>query len=143
MFFSWRKKKKLEAEAKMKEQQSIQEERLKKLQSEADAYSANVEAFHKICDMVRSQPKESQIVVVQRKNFFKDKSYRNWFYWQLAYEMYHIYKATGQRWMSDYEDSLYAFYAPTRLTTEFRTALKNFSKEGCRIQRIRYYHFNN
>ena len=129
MFFSSRKKKKLEAEAKKQEQQHIQEEASKKVQSEVYAYSANVETFYKICDMVRSLPKERQIVVVQRKNIFASKSDRNWWYMKMAKEMRHQYQFCSKTWISGYNGSLYAFYAPTRLTTEFRTALKNFSKE--------------
>ena len=139
MFFSWRKKRKLD-----KEQHHLQEELIKKeiLEKEATAYSTNLETFYKICDMVRSLPKERQIVVVQRRNIFKEPSDRSWFYKQIAHEMFHRHKACGEKWMSDYDDSLYAFYAPTRLDYHFRKALKKFSKDGYVIQRIRYYHFD-
>ena len=142
MLFSWRKKKKLEAEAKKQEEQRIVEESLEESLKEAYAYSENVKTFYKICDMVRSLPKERQIVVVQRVNFFKDKSDRNWFYKQLAHEMFWKHRQNGKKWMSDFENSVYAFYAPTRLTHEFRQVLKDFSKGGHLIQHVRYYHFN-
>ena len=142
MFFSWRKKRKLAEEAKKFEQQCIQEEAIRKEKEYAAAYKANLETFSKICDNVRSLPKERQIVVVQRRNIFKEKSDRSWFYKQLAHTMFSEHRRCGLNWMSDYDDSLYAFYAPTRMNHEFREALKKFSKDGYIIQRIRYYHFD-
>lgn len=139
MLFGWWKKRKLAEEAKKQEKQRIQEEAIQKAREESNAYAANVQAFYEICHMVRSLPKERQIVVVQRRNIFKDKSDRNWFYKQLAHEMCRKHRASGQNWMSDYDDSLYAFYAPTKLTHEFRNALIEFSKDGYVIQGIRYY----
>ena len=142
MFFSWCKKRKLAAEAKKQEEQRIKEEEIRKEKEYAAAYNANLETFYKICDMVRSLPKERQIVVIQRRNIFKENSVRSWFYKQLAHEMFLKHRAYGLNWMSDYDDSLYAFYAPTKMNPEFREALKEFSKNGYIIQRIRYYHFD-
>ena len=139
MLFGWWKKRKLAEEAKKQEEQRIQEEAIQKAREESNAYAYNIETFYRICDMVSSLPKERQIVVVQRRNIFKDKSDRNWFYKQLAFEMCRKHRASGQNWMSCYDDSLYAFYSPTKLTYEFRQALKEFSKDAYLIQRIRYY----
>jgi len=142
MLFGWRKKRKLAEETKKQEEQRLQEEALQKEKNEAAAYKENIEKFYMICDMVRSLPKERQIVIVQRRNIFKEKSDRSWFYKQLAHEMFRKHRAYGQNWMSDYDDSLYAFFAPTKLTYEFKKVLKEFSKDGYVIQRIRYYHFD-
>lgn len=142
MFFGWYKKRKLAAEAKRQEEQRIQEEELEKQRKEVAAYKENLEKFYMICDMVCSLPKERQIVVVQRRNIFKEKSDRSWFYKQLAHEMFRKHRAYGLNWMSDYDDSLYAFYAPTNFTHEFKQALLQFSKDGYVIQRIRFYKFN-
>ena len=138
MFFGWRKRKKLEEETKKQEQQRILEE----AKIEAYAYSANLETFYKICDMVRSLPKKRQIVVVQRKNSFQDDSRRNWWYMKAAREMRHQNRVNGAKWISFCNYSLYAFYMPVKLDYDFRQALADFSKGGYLIQRIRYYHFN-
>lgn len=142
MFFSSRKKKKLAEEAQKMEQQRLQEEAIQKAKKEADAYHTNLDTFYRICDMVRSLPKKRQIVVVQRKNTFKTKSDRNWCYMQIAQEMKRQYRLYGKTWMIDYNDSLYAFYAPTKVDYKFRRAIEEFSKEGYLIQHIRYYSFN-
>lgn len=142
MFFSSRKKKKLAEEAQKMEQQRLQEEAIQKAKKEADAYHANLHTFYSICDMVRSLPKKREIVVVQRKNTFTDKSHRNWCYLQIAHEMKRQHRLHGKTWMSDYNESLYAFYAPTKVDYKFRRALEEFSKNGYLIQRIRYYSFN-
>lgn len=135
MFFSSRKKKRL-AEVQAQEQAQA------RLKQETYAYSANLETFYRICDMVRSLPKKRQIVVVQRKNTFKNNQNRNWRYLKLAEEMRRHYRAVGLKWITSDDGSLYAFYAPTKVDYEFRRALKEFSKGGYHIQRIRYYHFN-
>lgn len=139
MFFSSRKKKKLESEAKKQEQQRIEKEKAHK---EALSYSANLNTFYRICDMVRSLPKERQIVVVQRKNIFKNNHERNWCYLKLAKQMRQESLYNGKTWISDSSKCLYAFYAPIYVDYNFRQALKEFSKDGYLIQRIRYYHFN-
>lgn len=141
MFFSSRKKKKLAEEARKLEQQRIEQEAIQKIKQEAAAYKANLETFTRICDMVRSRPKERQLVVVQRRYIFKEKSERSWHYRQLAWEMFRKHRANGQKWMSYCDNSLYAFYAPTKLDDDFREALKEFSKDGYLIQRIRYYSY--
>ena len=142
MFFSSRKKKRLaeaEVQAQKQEQACLKQEAA--LQ-EAYAYSKNINTFYRICDMVRSLPKERQIVVVQRKNEFSDKHYQNACYLKLAEKMRSEYRRFGNTWMHDEDNCLYAFYAPTNLDYKFRQALKEFSKGGYIIQRIRYYHFN-
>lgn len=140
MFFSSRKNKRL-AEAQAQEQEQARLKQEAAIQ-EVYAYNKNINTFYRICDMVRSLPKERQIVVVQRKNIFKDNHDRNSCYLKLAKQMRHEYLYNGKTWISDNYNCLYAFYAPTKMDYKFRQSLKDFSKGGCLIQRIRYYHFN-
>ena len=145
MFFSSRKKKKLAEEARKLEQQRIQEEAERKRFISANAFVDNKVIFNNICNLVRSLPKERHIVVVQRQNVFRSNSDRNWAYLQLARTLHYKHQSTGQNWLSAYgenNDSLYAFYEPTKLTLEFEKTLEKFSKDGYRIQRIRYYSRN-
>ena len=72
MFFSSRKK--LAEEALKKEQERLLRE---KTLQEARAYYKNIGTFFRITEMVRSLPKERQIVVVQRISVFKDNHERN------------------------------------------------------------------
>lgn len=139
MFFSSRKKKELAEEAQAQEQARLKQEAALK---EVYAYSKNSETFYRICDMVRSLPKERQIVVVQRKNISKSNHDRNSCYLKIAKRMRHEYLYNGKNWISDNHNCLYAFYAPTKLDYKFRQALEEFSKGGYLIQRIRYYYFN-
>ena len=92
--------------------------------------------------MVRSLPKKRKIVVVQRKNTFKDNSDRNWCYLKTAREMARQHRLNGTTWISTCNHSLYAFYAPTKVDYKFRQALEEFYKGGYRIQRIRYYNLD-
>jgi len=95
--------------------------------------------------MVRSLPKKRHIVVVQRENVFESDQDRNWAYIQLARRLHNMNKSTSQKWLSAFgenDDALYAFYEPTKLNCDFELALKKFSKDGHRIQRIRYYGHN-
>ena len=140
MFFSSRKKKRL-AETQAQEQEQTRLKQEAALQ-EAYAYSKNINTFYRVCDMVRSLPKERQIVVVQRKNEFSDNHYRNACYLKLAQKMKSEYRRFGKTWMRDDDNCLYAFYMPTKIDDKFRKALTEFSKGGYIIQRIRYYHFN-
>ena len=146
MFFMSQKKARLEEEKRKQEQLRIQEEAtIQKARDERNAYAENEETFDRICDMVRSLPKKRHIVVVQRENVFKSDQDRNLAYIQLARRLHHRHLITGQRWMSAYgqnNDALYAFYEPTNLYPHFDGALVNFSKDGHRIQRIRYYSQN-
>lgn len=135
MFFSSRKKKKLAEETQRKAQEEAQRQ-------EILAYNANLETFYTICDMVRSLPKKRQIVVVQRKNTFKNDQDRNWCYLKLAKKMLSQYRAFGLTWISSDDGSLYAFYLPDEMTFGFDKAILEFSKGAYRIQHIRYYHFN-
>lgn len=140
MFFSSRKKKRL-AEAQAQEQEQARLKQEAAIQ-EAYAYHKNISTFYRICDMVRSLPKERQIVVVQRKNEFSDNHHRNACYLKLAEKMRSEHRRFGKTWMHDEDNCLYAFYAPTKLDYNFRQTLKEFSKGGYLIHRIRYYHFN-
>ena len=108
MFFSSRKKEKLAEEAQQKEQARLKQEAAIQ---EANAYSANLETFYRICDMVRSLPKKRQIVVVQRINIFKDNHERNQCYLNLAKEMRRYNRVLGSKWITFNDGSLYAFYA--------------------------------
>lgn len=143
MFFRTRKKAKLE-EARRQAEQYLREEEERKRKEFADAFVYNKIMFNNICHMVRSLPKERHIVVVQRENIFWTKYDRNWAYFELAKRLHFQHQSTGQTWITlssidcD-EDALYAFYEPKTLTPEFERALENFSKDGYRIQRIRYY----
>jgi len=139
MLFGWRKKRKLAEETKKREEQRIQEEALQKAREECNAYADNLETFYRICDMVRSLPKKRKIVVVQRKNTFKDDSDRNWWYLNAARKMSSQHRLNGATWISFCNYSLYAFYAPTDVDFRFIQALEEFSKGGYHIQRIRYY----
>lgn len=144
MFFRSRKKAKLE-EAQKQEQRRIQEEKEQKRQKFVEAHRENRVTFYRVCDMVRSLPKKRHIVVVQRENVFKSDSDRNWAYLQLARSLHYRHQSTGQKWLSAFgenNDALYAFYEPTKLSLEFESALEKFSKDGYRIQRIRYYSQN-
>lgn len=144
MFFSSRKKAKLE-EARKQEQRRIQEEVEQKRQKFVEAHRENLATFYRICDMVRSLPKKRHIVVVQRENVFKSDSDRNWAYLKLARRLQYKHQSTGQKWLSDFgenNDALYAFYEPTKLSLEFREVLKKISEDGHRIRRIRYYSHN-
>ena len=138
MFFSSRKKKKLAEEAQAQEQARINLKQEVALQ-ETNAYQTNVKTFYRICDMVRSLPKKRQIVVVQRINTFKDDYDRNRGYMELARNISRQHRINGTKWISAYNGSLFAFYSPTRLGFNFNQALKEFSKDGYVIQRIRYY----
>ncbi|MBQ2835622.1 MAG: hypothetical protein IJE68_02155 [Clostridia bacterium] len=140
MFFSSRKKKRL-AEAQAQEQEQARLKQEAAIQ-EASAYTKNAKTFYRICDMARSLPKERQIVVVQRKNTFKDNYARSLAYMKTAREMRRQYQLNGNKWISAYNDSLYAFYLPTKVNFQFTRALLKFSKGGYLIQRIRYYHFD-
>lgn len=145
MFFISRKKAKLAEEAQKQEERRIQEEKEQKRQKFVEAIEENLATFYGICDMVRSLPKKRHIVVVQRENVFKSDSDRNWAYIQLARSLHYKHQSTGQKWMSAFgenNDALYAFYEPTKLSLEFERALEKFSKDGYRIQRIRYYSRN-
>jgi len=145
MFFSSRKKAKLAEEARKQEQRRIQEEVEKKRQKFVEAHRENLATFYRICDMVRCLPKKRHIVVVQRENVFKSDSDRNYAYLMLARELHYQYQSTGKRWMSAFgknDDALYAFYEPSKLYPHFDNALVKFSKDGHRIQRIRYYSQN-
>ena len=143
MFFGSRKKAKLlEEEARKEEQARLQKELIRKRDETTAAYYANKEIFVKICHMVRSLPKKRQIVVVQRKYIFKDKHERNWCYLEMADQMRRQYRLTGSKWIRGFDDSLYAFYAPTKLDCSILNALRYFSEDGCRITHIRYYSFN-
>lgn len=128
------------------ERQRIQQEAAtQKARDERNAYAENEETFYRICDMVRSLPKKRHIVVVQRENVFKSDSDRNYAYLMLARKLHYQYQSTGKRWMSAFgknDDALYAFYEPTKLYPHFDNALVKFSKDGHRIQRIRYYSQN-
>lgn len=139
MLFGCWKKRKLAKEAKKQEEQRIQEEKIQKAREDMNAYAYNVETFYRICDMVRSLPKKRKIVVVQRKNIFKDDSDRNWWYLNTARKMACQHRLNGATWISTCNYSLYAFYAPVDVDFRFRQALEDFSKGGYRIQRIRYY----
>ena len=139
-FFGSRKNKKLEEESRKKEQQRLEEEAAKKAHEYHVACDENKKIFvDTICHMVRSLPKKRQIVVVQRKNTFNSKESRNYCYLDMANRMSREYRRCKRTWISGYDDSLYAFYAPTKLTPEFEWAIKNLSKGGYRIQHIRYY----
>lgn len=139
MLFGWLKKRKLAEEAKKQEKQRIQEEALQKAREESYAYTDNVQTFYRICDMVRSLPKERKIVVVQRNGIFQDDSDRNWWYLKTAREMARQHRLNGATWISFCNYSLYAFYMPTKIDDNFRQALEDFSRGGYHIQRIRYY----
>lgn len=139
MFFNSRKQAKLEEENRKKEQQRLEEENARKEREYHIAFSANKDIFYNICHMVRSLPKEREIVVVQRKNIFKDNHDRNKCYLEMAKRMSREHRLFGKKWISGYDDSLYAFYKPTLYTYELVEPLRNFSKDGYRIQRIRYY----
>ena len=145
MFFSSRKKAKLAEEARRQEQLRIQEEVEKERQKFVEAHKENLATFYRICDMVRSLPKKRHIVVVQRENVFKSDSDKNWAYLKLARRLHYKHQSTGQKWLSEFgenNDALYAFYEPTKLSLDFEIALEKFSKDGHRIQRIRYYSQN-
>lgn len=145
MFIGSRKKAKLAEEARKQEQRRIQEEVEQKRQEFVEAHRENLATFYRICDMVRSLPKKRHIVVVQRENVFKSNSDRNWAYLTLARSLHYKHQSTGQKWLSAFgenNDALYAFYEPTKLSLEFERALEKFSKDGYRIQRIRYYSRN-
>lgn len=135
-----------EARKQEEERQRIQQEAAaQKAVDEVTAYAYNSETFYRICDMVRSLPKKRHIVVVQRENVFKSNSDRNDAYLWLARRLHYQHLITGKRWMSAFgenHDALYAFYEPTKVNYEFRDALGKFSKDGYRIQRIRYYSKN-
>ena len=133
------KKRKLAKEAKKQEEQRIKEEAIKETREEMNAYADNLQTFYNICHMVRSLPKKRKIVVVQRKNTFKDDSDRNWWYLKAAREMASQHRLNGAIWISSCNYSLYAFYAPINLDYKFIQALEEFSKGGYHIQRIRYY----
>lgn len=142
MFFTSRKKVKLAEESQKQEQQHIREEAERERQEFVEAHKENVATFYGICDMVRSLPKKRHIVVVQRENVFASDQDRNWAYIQLARRLHNMNKSTSQKWLSAFgenDDALYAFYEPTKLNCDFELALKKFSKDGYRIQRIRYY----
>lgn len=145
MFFSSRKKAKLAEEARRQEQLRMQKEAEQNRQKFVEAHKENMATFYKICDMVRSLPKKRHIVVVQRENVFKSDSDRNWAYLKLARKLHYKHQFTGQKWLSEFgenNDALYAFYEPTKLSLDFEIALKKISKDGHRIQRIRYYSQN-
>ena len=139
MFFKSRKQAKIEEENRKKEQKRLEEEKAKKEREYHNAFSENKEILYNICHMVRSLPKERQIVVVQRKNIFKDKYERNRCYLDMAWRMSREHRLSGKKWISGYNDSLYAFYKPTWYTYGLVEPLCKFSKDGYRIQRIRYY----
>ena len=144
MFFISRKKAKLE-EVQKQEQRRIQEEAEQKRQKFVEAHRENLATFYRICDMVRSLPKKRHIVVVQRENVFKSDSDRNWAYLKLAKRLHYKHQSTGQTWLKAFgenEDALYAFYEPTELTLGLRRVIEDFSKDGHRMQRIRYFSRN-
>ena len=132
MFFKFRKSSELEENEK-KEQQLIEEEKNRKQHEYHAACDENEKTFYTICHMVRSLPKERQIVVVQRKNIFKDKHHRNECYLEMARRMSYEHRLVGKNWISGYYDSLYAFYKPSVYTFGFVEALYKFSKNGYRI----------
>lgn len=135
-----------EARKQEEERQRIEQEAaIQKSRDERNAYAENAEIFYRICNMVRSLPKKRHIVVVQRENVFSSNSDRNHAYLMLARRLHYQRQSTGRRWMSAYgenDDALYAFYEPTELYPHFDSALVKFSKDGYRIQRIRYYSQN-
>ena len=140
MFFKSRKQAKIEEENRKKEQQRLEEENAQKEHEFQMALEENQQIlFGRICHMVRSLPKERQVVVVQRKNIFKDKHDRNKCYLKMAYHMSREHRLYGKKWISGYDDSLYAFYKPTIYTFGLIEPLYKFSEGGYRIQRIRYY----
>lgn len=144
MFFISRKKAKLEEERKQEERR-IQEEAEQKRQNFIEAHRENLKTFYRICDMVRSLPKKRHIVVVQRENVFKSDSDRNWAYLKLARSLHYKHQSTGQTWIRAFgenKDALYAFYEPTKLSFELEKVLGDFSKDGHRIHRIRYFSHN-
>lgn len=95
MLFGWKKKRKLAEEVKKREEQRIKEDTLLEAMKESYAYADNINTFYRICDMVRSLPKKRKIVVVQRKNIFKDDSDRNWCYLKTAREMASQHRLNG------------------------------------------------
>jgi len=139
MFFKSRKQAKIEEENRKKEQQFLEEEKAKKEREYHVAFNENERILYRIFDMVRSLPKERQIVVVQRKNIFRDSHERNQCYLNMAQRMSYEYWLHRKKWISGHDDALYAFYKPTDFSLELTRALGNFSKGGYRIQRIRYY----
>ena len=138
MFFKSRKQTKLE-ENRKKYQKRQEDEKAKQEHEYNVAFTANKEIFKKICHMVRSLPKERQIVVVQRVDIFVDNHDRNECYMDMAQLMSKAHRLSGREWIHGYNDSLYAFYKPNWFTCSFMEALLEFSKDGYRIQRIRYY----
>ena len=145
MFFSSRKKAKLEEEGRRQKQQRIQEEVEKERQNFVEAHKENLATFYRICDMVCCLPKKRHIVVIQRENVFKSDSDRNRAYFELARRLQYEHQSTGTKWLSAFgknQDALYAFYEPTKLCLDFEIAINKISKDGYRIHRIRYYSKN-
>ena len=139
MFFKSRKQAKIEEENRKKEHQLLEEEKVKKEREYHVAFNENERTLYRIFDMVRSLPKEREIVVVQRKNIFRDNHERNKCYLDMACRMSHEGWLYRKKWISGYDDALFAFYKTTDFSLDFISALENFSKDGYRIQRIRYY----
>jgi len=138
MFFIFRKKAKLAEEAQKREQQKLLQEAIQREQVKHAAFEANKQIFQNICHMVRSLPQEREIVIVMRKDVFRDKYEKNKCYLALARELYYNYHS-NVKWISAYNKSIYAFKKPTKLDDDFNEALLEFSEGGYRISRIRYY----
>ena len=139
MFFTFRKKAKLAEEAKKLELQLLQEEAAAREHENYTAYEENKKIFvNIICHMVRSLPKRRQIVVIMRKDVFRDKYEKNKCYLALARKLYYDHRS-NVKWISGYNKSIYAFKMPTKLDEDFNKALLEISEGGYRIYRIRYY----